>query len=417
MTKLKLTLLILLLLAASFVRFFNFNNRLTFGPEQAISLIYSAEKIDRFSLLGMPYLQRQNSLGFNLWHAPLFPYSLIPLQLIFNYDPYPITVYFVFLNLFTGFLLFYLTFKLTKTYILSYLAAFFFLFDPSMIHHSLFIWIVNYFPLIGILTGYLIIQLLLKYKWWHSLVLGLLSGIGLGLDLAYLTLIPFVTLLILIPKHRLRNLTLFILGGLLANLPTIIFDLRHDFFHLRIFYQFFLDYRAGLVSATPVYYHFLHFYPFFFVLLAASITLLTRVSKKIYLLPALTMFIYLFYLIKSPYFNLKQSLGMPEGITLNTYKDAAVKIAQDNPEQSFNLATLHDFDTRAHPLRYLVTYVHKLKPESVTDYQNLNTLYVLAPDSYDLNNPQVWELQIHQPYSPQILADYPDYNLVKLTKK
>ena len=203
----------------------------------------------------------------------------------------------------------------------------------------------------------------------------------------------------------------------MANLPTIVFDLRHDFFHLRIFSQFFLDYQRGLVSPLIAYYHFLHFFPFYFVFLALILTLLVKLTKQTYLISFFIIIFYLLALTKSPYFDLNQSIGMPKGITLKTYQNAAQTIAQDSPQSPFNMATLHDFDTRAHPLRYLVQYVEKQNPQGITEYQQLNSLYVLAPNDYDLNNPQVWELQVHQPYEITILTDYQGYNLVKLTKK
>ena len=78
---------------------------------------------------------------------------------------------------------------------------------------------------------------------------------------------------------------------------------------------------------------------------------------------------------------------------------------------------LLDFDTRAHPLRYVLTFKHGLKPQVVTNYNNIDALYVLAPKEYDIVNPAVWELKTYLPYDVKLL-DSPTSNhkLYKITK-
>ena len=103
--------IILIIIFALFVRFYNFADRVTFGSEQARSLIVSGRYIkEKPSLLGQEYF-RVTSSGHKLFSGSLFSYSLVPLQLIFNYKPIPITAYFAFLSVFTGLLLFLLTKK------------------------------------------------------------------------------------------------------------------------------------------------------------------------------------------------------------------------------------------------------------------------------------------------------------------
>ena len=95
-------LLFSIFVIALFVRFYNFENRITFGPEQARSLMVSANYIqDKPSLLGQEYF-RANSMGHKLFTSALFNYSLVPLLLVTDYEPYLITIYFVLLNVFIG---------------------------------------------------------------------------------------------------------------------------------------------------------------------------------------------------------------------------------------------------------------------------------------------------------------------------
>ncbi len=101
------SVIILILILATVIRFYNFSERITFGPEQAISLLVSADYInEKFSLLGLPSTQRTTSHGHIIYYPPVFNYSLIPLLLLLNYDSALITTYFAFLNIITGFILY-----------------------------------------------------------------------------------------------------------------------------------------------------------------------------------------------------------------------------------------------------------------------------------------------------------------------
>ena len=108
-------ILVVLIILALTVRFYNFPNRLIFGPEQAMSLITTGQMIkEQFSLLGEAYIQRTTSTGLYLFHSALFNYSLIPLEIIFRFDPLPITIFFTLLNIATGLLLYFMVKKITN---------------------------------------------------------------------------------------------------------------------------------------------------------------------------------------------------------------------------------------------------------------------------------------------------------------
>jgi len=100
-------LLIIILVLAIVIRFYNFTDRINFGPEQAISLLVSSDYInEKFSLLGLPSTQRTTSFGHIIFYPPIFNYSLIPLLILFNYQPIGITAYFAVLNILTGLLIY-----------------------------------------------------------------------------------------------------------------------------------------------------------------------------------------------------------------------------------------------------------------------------------------------------------------------
>ncbi len=103
-------LLIFSIIAAGlFVRLYNFSERITFGPEQAISLSTSAQMItEKVSLLGIENVQRFTSTGLQIYSGVLFSYAIIPALILSKYDPLLITLMFLFLNVFTGLVLYFI---------------------------------------------------------------------------------------------------------------------------------------------------------------------------------------------------------------------------------------------------------------------------------------------------------------------
>ena len=405
----KFKLLILgMFVIGAFLRLYNFENRLVFGPEQAISLMNSAANLEKFSLLGEYNLQRTTSTGLNLIHGPLFSYFLLPFIVVFNYRVFPISLVFPILNLLTALALFMVTSKLFGKLIAA-LSLSYFLFSSLMIYHSLFIWIYNPIPLLGVLTVWFFSR---PSTFW----LGVVSGIGFSLQYPYLFFALFTLgLICYLSARKARSILVFSFGFLLANFTKVIFDFRHEFFHLKVFWQFFLDvYVRHSVTAPTYYYHYLQLFPIFCIIIAFLTVGLYKINKFVALL---ALVLYLFVNLKLPLLNLKKPVGMPAGITLRTLENAANFIAKDNPPAKFNLVTLWDFDTRANPLRYLMKYYYQLTPAGYENYNDVDILYAFAPENYDIVNPHVWELTVFHPYQvTDLKINASGYRLYKLSQ-
>ena len=106
---------------------------------------------------------------------------------------------------------------------------------------------------------------------------------------------------------------------------------------------------------------------------------------------------------------------MYSGLNYTMLKEAAGRIAQDDPE-NFNVATTYDFDSRAHPLRYLLKYNHNLIPERVEDYPKSQNIYVFTPKAYDFQNSTLYEIASMNKNNPVLMSQIRDFNLYKLTK-
>jgi hypothetical protein len=410
-----LILIIVLFVVGTLLRLYNFQNRLIFGPEQGMSLITSAQNLQKFSLLGETNLIRVTSAGHIPFHGALYSYLILPLLLLFNYRVLPITLFFTLLNLVTAFVFFKVTLRLFGKATAA-LSLFFFLFSGVMIHHSLFAWIVNPTPLLGVLSLWFVSVLTKNRKKLSPVFwLGFMSGFGFGLQNFYLLFALFLFVLILfISKKRLLAIISFLIGVIVGSLPTVVFDIRHDFYHIRTYWQFFFDLLTGKASGTSTYYNYLFLYPFIFLFYAFITKILYKVWKPLALIPLV---FFLYTNLNSSFINFNKSVGMAPGITLKSLESAAAIIASDNPPTNFNVATLWDFDTRANPMRYLLTYYYDKIPQPYDQYQNVAALYVFAPDDYDIKNPRVWELQTYLPYKVTTLPlSVPGYFLYKLTK-
>jgi len=408
-------LIISLFIFGIFLRLYNFENRLIFGPEQGMSLIVTASNLEKFSLLGETNLIRATSAGHIPFHGAFYNYLLLPFLVIFQFKVLPITFLFAVLNLVTAFALFRVSQKIFgKT--IAVFSLFYFLFSGVMIHHSLFTWVVNPTPLLGVLTLWFVYKLIKnRNSLIPVLLIGTMSGFGFGLQSFYILFAIFLFLLtIIISKKKLLTATIYLFGVILGALPTVIFDLRHDFYHLRTFAQYFYEVAVGTASGASSYYNFLFLYPYLFLIYAFASKIIYKIYKPLVLLPLI---FYLLVNINSPFVNLQKSVGMASGITLKSLESAAFLINKDNPPEKFNVATLWDFDTRANPLRYILSFYYHKKPQPVEEYKNIETLYVFTPENYDMKVPQVWELQSFMPYKIFDLSlSVPGYRLYKLTK-
>ncbi len=411
--KIKELLLILLIFSLGFfVRFYNFEERLNFGPEQAISLITSADYLTYPTLLGLPSVQRSTSTGLTIFFGPLFNYSLVPLLLLFKFDPVPITAYFALINILTAVFLFWLTKKIFNFQTAVFASALF-LFNSTMISHSLFIWIVNYLPLISVAILYLFLKFKATQKGYLSLLIGLLTGVSFGLEYMFLlTGVPIVVLFLLkISKNRLRDAFLLLVGFILGNLPTVIFDLRHNFYNLQTLWLYLIDTINTPGQNKLSYYHFLQFWP---LACLAGAVLLSKIYKKSVLAGIFLIILYAGINLAGQGVSFNSAVGMSEGLNYPKLDQAARTISSDNPE-SFNIATTYDFDTRAHSLRYLITYRYHKAPLGITDYPNSKNLYVLSRGDYSfLNTP--WEISSFNAQKIEVLDKIDPYRLYKLTK-
>ncbi len=356
---------------------------------------------------------RYNSNGHVIYSDALFNYLLVPLILITR-DPVAITSFFALLNIFTG-LLVYRVGKSIFGNGVGILSAAIFLFNDFMIYHSLFIWIYNFLPLIGILTTYYLYLFIKERRIVHAFVLGILNGVGIGLQILFAPFALIVMAVVLYKNNKkLLSGASYIAGILIANLTIVIFDLRHNFYHVKTLLLYTLDTLQGKSNASFAYYYLLPLWPVFAVFAGVMLFKIFKHNRaNCYLVLA----IYILLNIISPRVNFKSPTGMPEGLTTPDIDAASLKIADDAGNGNFNVAEVLDFDKRAYVLRYFVEYKYGKKPGDVTEYPNIKLLYVLGRAGYNFSQADVWEVKSGWPYNTTILTDVGrGYVIYKLTK-
>jgi hypothetical protein len=407
-------LLIAVFIVAVGIRLYNFSDRVTFWSEQARTLVVSADYIhNKPSLLGQPYFIREDKNSHLLYSGALFNYSLIPLLLISNYDPVIITVFFTLLNILTGLVIYFVAKKMFNTPIATISCALF-LFNDLMIYHSLFIWAYNLLPLIGILVLYFSWRYIHKNSNPDIFIVGLLSGIGVSLQFLFAPIALLVFIInFLKSKKKLFTTLLFGLGTILANLPMLIFDLRHNFYNLNTLFQYFLDTLGGKSNASFAYYYLLPLWPVFAIFGAY---LLVRIIKWNKVFGAILISLYFYLNLTSPKVSFLSPSGMPEGLKVADI-DRASKIIANDATGNFNVAEVLDFDKRAYVLRYFTEFKYGKKPMGETEYQNLQLLYVLSQKDYNFEKSGVWEISSGGKYNVSKLSDIGEgYSVYKLTK-
>jgi hypothetical protein len=242
----------------------------------------------------------------------------------------------------------------------------------------------------------------------------MISGIGFSLEYLYLPFAVFVfALLLKFSKNKITDSLIFLFGVSIPNLPILLFDLRHGFYHLNTLIRYSLDVVGGRASGKLFYYDFLPVLPILFIVAAR---LIVKIGEKSKALVVAVVLVYVFANLNSSRINFEKPTGMPQDLTVANITKTAGIISKDDPA-NFNVAVVNDFDTRGHILRYPLTFIFDQKPMGVTDYPTAEVLYVLAARDYNFDNAGVWEVSSFAGTKKEKITDIgSDFALFKLEK-
>lgn len=234
--KVELFLVFLILILASFLRFYRIADYMVFlGDEGRDALIVKRMIVDhKFTLLGPVASVAPFHLG------PFYYYLMTPFLWLFNLNPVGPAIMVGLFGVATVFLV-YLVGKEFLGSSVGLLASFLYAISPLVIVHSRSSWNPNVVPFFSLLVIYLVKKAEVKKELWWLGIIGFLLGICLQLHYICVFLIVIVGayFLFFMPQKKKIISYFYLLGGfLLGWLPFLAFEIRHNFVNLKNIYWF-----------------------------------------------------------------------------------------------------------------------------------------------------------------------------------
>lgn len=242
----KIFLVIILMVASTWLHLFNIQNTFIFQNDEARDVLISLKMIQsqRPVLLGP-----ETSVG-NMYLGPFYYYLMAPALYLSGLDPVGPAIMVAIFGIITTLLIFVYT-KRKYGFWAAILAASFYTLSPIMLHHSRSSWNPNVIP-------FFIILLLLidDYKKPISQILfGIL--VGIIFQLHYVALILPGLIFLYHSYHYLHDreyknffklCSFALLGFLIASAPYWAFELRHNFVNVRAFFNYIFGNPSGDVN-------------------------------------------------------------------------------------------------------------------------------------------------------------------------
>lgn len=403
--------LILILLTTILIHLPYLSRLTTFSGDQGYDFLKIKEILEgNFTLLGPrigPYTEHAT-----LYLGPFYYYLLAPFLLLYRMDPIGASFAILLSRLATVILIYFVTKKLFSkgAAIISALTA---AVSPLWANTLGFPSNPYFIPPITLL----IILILLSKSKSHFTYLGIGILAGLNIQLHYLSvfLIPAVLFYMFLKRSlRLKTIAVFLLGIIVGILPVILFEIRNQFFLTNQF--------LSLLRASPLtqnlnfqFHYFANLYPLLLILTGHSIYSSKKVHK---LLPAVLTLLLIIVLLKSNNFSSSSGYTMPKDLNLKQIKKISRTIANDAGQETFNVTSTLDGDSRAMPYRYLVQ-VYGKSPLDIEHYDSPQNLYIITRDpKSSVRESSLFEIASFQPSYVEGMWNFNgDIKLIKLTKQ
>lgn len=396
MKKSFLFLFIVITIVSIFARFWNYKELVGFTLDAPIHLTEVKNMIDsgKIGLIG-PSVTSKETFGRMIFTGPFHYYVLAILGIISNWDVVFISGFYTSLWIATFAILF---FWLNKRFggtiaILLYTLLSFY---PFFIQISRQIWNPHFIPLFGTLFLLCLVE---RKKIYHYLIAGIFWG--LGLNIHYSTLLwVFIAIFFMVSdivkkKFHIKNWLILILGVVVAELPLLVFELRHNFYNINTIF-FHIKYGSSSVGYTfNIWYYYV--LPF----LAPAVFLLGKFlynigRKKIFIVPTLILSSLSFYFVLSAFGPQGQKAMHYPGWNIATQKKVANIIIKDN-EKDFEVAETVSSDTQATDIRWWLRQ-EGTNAMKVDQYKEAPVLYLVAPLSRPPETETVWEVSSLKPF-------------------
>lgn len=279
-------LLVLIFILFAFFRFYNLDKRIIFDWDQE-QYSYQIKNIIQNKDLTLLGPRVQSDKGFFL--GPYFTYSLVPFYLVSRLHPSALLYFIILYNLLFFAISFFVIKKMFGTvHALSFLSLWSIAY--LLVGYDTVPWNPIFIPLGVVITW----MALFKRNY---VMLGLVLAFFMNMHFQFIFLIIFSAVFLILSKNkaktlRLKNISYLIVSFLILFTPLFLFDLRHDFLNIKLFFNFFISgdtsLKQDLFSWLPVFTNFVHplivvkntYLMFLFYALILGLLIFLAIKKK-----------------------------------------------------------------------------------------------------------------------------------------
>jgi hypothetical protein len=416
MKKSVLFIFLLITFFSVLAHFWNYNDLVGFTLDSPIHLTGAREMVDsgKISLIG-PSITSKEVMGRVFFLGPFYYYVLALLGIISNWNVIFISGFFTSLWISTFIILFlWLNKKFgNKIAILIYTLLSFY---PFFIQISRAIWNLQFIPLFGTLF---LICLVERKKLIHYLLAGIFWG--LGLNVHYMTALwIFIAGFFLISEIYYKRFNIkywlaLVLGVVLAELPLIVFEFRHNFYNLNtLLFQIKYGGLSQGYTFAIWYYYILPFLPLAAFLAGKLFNYIKRTRFDFILTSFLTV-ISICFMILAFGSSGQKAMHYP-GWSIKTQKEV-VNIIDKGNEGKFEVAETISSDTRATDVRWWLREVG-VDVMKVEEYDKAPVLYLVTTPDRPPESETVWEVSSIRPFKVLLKVELGEglllYKLAKL---
>ena len=387
---------VLITVMSLFVYFRDYSTLVTFNLDSPFHLGEARSIVEsgKLNLIG-PIDASKEMFGRQIFLGAFYYYVIEILGIVSSWNVILISAFFTFLWILafiTFFLWFYKSFGGTIALLIYSLLAF----CPTFVYVSRQILNTQFVPFFGAMFLMLLVN---RKRKLHYFLAGIFWGLGLNVHYAT-ALWLFIALWFLIDDLRNKrfmfsNWLLLAFGGILAESPFLLFELRHNFYNVQTVFFHIKYFKLSQGYTFAVWYYYVY------TLLPVAAYLIALILKKIRKTKVFFPTIFLGVLL-SIYF-LIQSLGpagqktlYPKGWSIERQKNVTQIIIDDKPGK-FEVAETICSDTRAMDIRWWLREA-KVPVMDVVSYISSPVLYLVTTSDRPPETETVWEVSSLRPF-------------------
>lgn len=393
----EVVILCFIFLAFIFVRSIYFTDHVNFSDDQGVqaTVILENYRIHKIPLIGNR-VSSPNYQGHYLYQGPGYYYMLFPILLVTNFEPISSSYLFM---LFCALMIFplYYGMKMLQGMRAAWLMVIMYTFLPYYINYTRFHWNPNY--QLALLPILLLLMGLYHKKKSKKLFFLIAVFIGFLFQFHYQFFLVTIAILIyyfLVKKVSPKLLIHFVGGFIIGVSPLIIFELKHDFYHIRTLLLF-LEHRNELNSAgsitTPHYYLSLSF--FSLVTLLGIFKERLQKSKNFVIFCSLFAVILFSWTASINFHKPEQSYWSPAPHWSYAEEFKAYTIIKSMNVTNYNIANLAYYNTESYVIKYLLK--RDMVDINYNEYYQNKYLFVVKKANTNLYDTMSYEVATFKP--------------------